>query len=287
MSNNELNHAGIKGMKWGIRRYQNKDGSLTPLGKKRYGVVDDDKSDSKSSAKPPQDAKTKAMTSGNIKDVAANRHNMTNDELRKALDRVDLEQRLKDTDAKVHKSGFDKTISVIDKIDKARNAGEKLVSTYNLIAKINNSFNSRKMLEIDGKGKSDFDEYKDTLLKTADADGILRNIGKFKSNELNDAANILRNKETIERYTTEGKAKQQREEEQKRIDEATARATKEAARQTAENNKAKAEADRKTAEANQKTAEANQRKAEAEAKEAEARQAKAEAELKKEKEKDK
>ena len=29
-------HSGIKGMKWGIRRYQNKDGSLTPLGRKRY-----------------------------------------------------------------------------------------------------------------------------------------------------------------------------------------------------------------------------------------------------------
>ena len=32
---NELMHWGIKGMKWGVRRYQNKDGSLTPAGKKR------------------------------------------------------------------------------------------------------------------------------------------------------------------------------------------------------------------------------------------------------------
>jgi hypothetical protein len=31
-----LKHSGIKGMKWGVRRYQNKDGSLTPAGKKRY-----------------------------------------------------------------------------------------------------------------------------------------------------------------------------------------------------------------------------------------------------------
>lgn len=30
-----LYHHGIKGMKWGVRRYQNKDGSLTPAGKKR------------------------------------------------------------------------------------------------------------------------------------------------------------------------------------------------------------------------------------------------------------
>ena len=33
----ELVHHGIKGQKWGRRRYQNKDGSLTPEGVKRYG----------------------------------------------------------------------------------------------------------------------------------------------------------------------------------------------------------------------------------------------------------
>lgn len=32
----ELQHWGIKGQKWGVRRYQNSDGSLTPAGIKRY-----------------------------------------------------------------------------------------------------------------------------------------------------------------------------------------------------------------------------------------------------------
>lgn len=34
---NDLYHHGIKGQRWGVRRYQNPDGSLTPEGEKRYG----------------------------------------------------------------------------------------------------------------------------------------------------------------------------------------------------------------------------------------------------------
>lgn len=36
LTDDELQHWGIKGMRWGQRRYQNKDGSLTPAGRKRY-----------------------------------------------------------------------------------------------------------------------------------------------------------------------------------------------------------------------------------------------------------
>ena len=35
MENHELYHYGVKGMKWGRRRYQNKDGTLTAAGKRR------------------------------------------------------------------------------------------------------------------------------------------------------------------------------------------------------------------------------------------------------------
>ena len=37
----DLRHHGIKGQKWGVRRFQNADGSLTTIGKLRYGSSKD------------------------------------------------------------------------------------------------------------------------------------------------------------------------------------------------------------------------------------------------------
>lgn len=41
----ELYHWGIKGQKWGVRRYQNPDGTLTAAGRKRYGTEGEKKPD--------------------------------------------------------------------------------------------------------------------------------------------------------------------------------------------------------------------------------------------------
>lgn len=47
----DLYHHGILGQKWGVRRYQNNDGTLTPVGKKRYGKDKKEKRDSSKAKK--------------------------------------------------------------------------------------------------------------------------------------------------------------------------------------------------------------------------------------------
>ena len=47
----ELYHHGIKGQKWGVRRFQNKDGSLTPAGRRRYDEPNDGRKTSASKTK--------------------------------------------------------------------------------------------------------------------------------------------------------------------------------------------------------------------------------------------
>lgn len=86
---NELYHFGIKGMRWGVRRYQNPDGSLTNAGKKRLkkGQTSNEKTDSSNKSS------TKSSSTKTVKD-------MSDDELRQAINRLQLEQQYKNLSPK-------------------------------------------------------------------------------------------------------------------------------------------------------------------------------------------
>lgn len=65
---NELYHHGIKGMKWGVRRFQNADGSYTDAGRKRYGYSEK-VSQLKDAEKSAKKAYKKAESSGSYKEA--------------------------------------------------------------------------------------------------------------------------------------------------------------------------------------------------------------------------
>ena len=96
----ELYHHGTMGQKWGKRLYQNKDGSLTPLGKLRYGSKGEQLNNYKkkkgSSNKKKIDKNKTNTTEPKTKSVSE----MSDDELNKKIARMRLEDTYNELSAK-------------------------------------------------------------------------------------------------------------------------------------------------------------------------------------------
>lgn len=96
----ELYHHGVKGMKWGVRRYQNKDGSLTAAGRARARMTDSFKSfrDKRKAKKEAEQAEEerKRRDREEIRRRAKPVRALTDDELQSRIKRLTLEKQYKD-----------------------------------------------------------------------------------------------------------------------------------------------------------------------------------------------
>lgn len=236
MPNTELTHYGILGMRWGVRRSKAQLARARGSGARR-----------KVSKEEYEAAKKKAINSGDTKTVRAWKDHLTDDELRKALNRVDLNQKLTGYEEKGKKSGLEAVEDVMNKVGRVTNIVNTGLNAYGVIAKINNTFNSKQLPVIDGvdyrKKKADLDKKEEreaakakqdeaksereaaqeqraakrakdeeTISKLAaigDWDTINKNFGTYDPEAIKNVQSALEKKETFEKWVAEQKKKKQ------------------------------------------------------------------------------
>ena len=98
MNADELKHYGIKGMKWGVRRFQNSDGSLTADGKKRYNGdnlkdIQKQVNQGKNVVDGVKKTRTKAAEKQHEKKIKSDLSQMSDKELRDIVNRLNMEER--------------------------------------------------------------------------------------------------------------------------------------------------------------------------------------------------
>lgn len=244
----ELQHHGVKGQKWGKRRYQRKDGSLTPAGKKRYDKemnklklekkklvnesrtkkkldklnqmksdVDALKKKSKGediddAKETPEAKRARLLKSTDAKELYENKDLLTTNELNERINRIDTEARLKSKISEEHaKTG----IEYIN--EKMRKGSDTINNATNLYKKVDDAYATVAKSAIGKMVAKELGLELEPPKKEFNLDDFWKNRNKKSNQEIQDAKQRVLNEKIIE---TEYERRRKAADEERRLKEA-------------------------------------------------------------------
>ncbi len=142
LENQQLGHSGIKGQRWGVRRYQNEDGTLTEEGKKRYGTPEGYRAAAeeasaleeatKSASSAASTAASLLSTQRGSKAIRKDYSSLSNKELQDRVNRLNLERAYGDLsgDTKYVQTGKEKTREILQTVGATLAVASTAIAIY-------------------------------------------------------------------------------------------------------------------------------------------------------------
>lgn len=182
----ELYHYGIKNMKWGLQRFQLGDGTWTPEGlarrRAREGYGDDELTSNK------KYTKEEIVNSGNVKLVGKYRKELSTDELRTAINRIDTERKLDSLLKDANKSLWMK------RAERAAKLANATATTVDNVITWATKGNGKTLIDmLNGKAESDAQITK--KIREGDLDWLDANFNKLSVTQQEAAVKAMSNRE--------------------------------------------------------------------------------------------